>query len=60
MGWSGYEPRFYVACRVDAHGGERQERGERLYEQFVTEIDEAIKAIVAKPEYAEINPYYSG
>jgi phage gpG-like protein len=60
MGWSGYEPRFYVACRMYARGGKRQKQGERLYEQFVTEIDEVIKVIIAKPEYAQINPYYGG
>jgi hypothetical protein len=36
MGWSGYPLRINV--RVDAHGGEREERGERLYAEFVEEL----------------------
>lgn len=58
MGWSGYEPRFYVAARVDAHGGEAQQHGERLYEEMVAAIDQAITAIVCDPKYAEIGPFY--
>jgi hypothetical protein len=58
VGWSGYEPRFHVAARVDAHGGEDQDRGERLYAEFVAAIDQAIAAIAGDPKYAEIHPFY--
>jgi hypothetical protein len=37
MGWSGYELR--VGVSVDAHGGEREERGEKLYEEFKAELE---------------------
>lgn len=36
MGWSGYQLRIGVC--VDAHGGEREQRGEAAYEQFKTEL----------------------
>lgn len=37
MGWSGYQLR--IGVRVDAHGGEREERGERLYQEFLKELE---------------------
>lgn len=36
MGWSGYQLR--ISVRVDAHGGEREERGERLYQELMKEL----------------------
>lgn len=36
MGWSGYQVR--IGIRVDAHGGEKEQRGERLHEQFIAEL----------------------
>ena len=36
MGWSGYTVR--IAISVDAHGGEKEERGERIHEQFIAEL----------------------
>jgi hypothetical protein len=38
MGWSGYALRIGVS--VDAHGGEREERGEQLYEEFTARLKE--------------------
>ena len=32
MGYSGYT--LKISVQVDAHGGEREERGEKLYEEF--------------------------
>lgn len=52
MGWSGYNPRFQIMARVDAHGGEREEKGEELYAKFVSEVDSAIVSIILKPDYA--------
>jgi hypothetical protein len=37
MGWSGCTLRIHV--RIDAHGGEREERGERLYAEFIDELE---------------------
>ena len=37
MGWSGYQLR--IGVRVDAHAGEREERGERLYREFLEELE---------------------
>lgn len=56
MGWSGHTPLGRHAgldVRVDAHGGEREERGERLYEEFIAELDAAIAAVVRNPKYAD-------
>jgi hypothetical protein len=36
VGWSGYSLRISVL--VDAHAGEKQRRGEELYEQFQAEL----------------------
>ena len=36
MGWSGYP--LHISIRVDAHGGEREERGERLHKEFLAEL----------------------
>jgi hypothetical protein len=58
MGWSGYESRFHVSFLVDAHGGEKEERGELLYEECVERITTAIKEIVSDPAYAEIKPCF--
>lgn len=38
MGWSGYQLR--IGVRVDAHGGEREERGERLYAEFLAALEQ--------------------
>ncbi len=37
MGWSGYLLRISVS--VDAHGGEKEERGEKLYEEFQAALE---------------------
>lgn len=37
MGWSGY--RVSIMITVDAHAGEKQERGERLHDQFIAELE---------------------
>lgn len=39
MGWSGYTLNG-ISISVDAHGGERQERGERKYDELVAKIKE--------------------
>jgi hypothetical protein len=36
MGWSGHT--LTISVSVDAHGGEREERGERLFEEFLYEL----------------------
>jgi hypothetical protein len=36
MGWSGYD--IVIRVRVDAHGGEKEERGEKLYREFTAEL----------------------
>lgn len=61
MGWSGYTLRPNIHFRVDAHGGEKEKRGEELFDECSQRIDAAIKAVVNDPKYAEINPdYYEG
>lgn len=45
MGWSGYQLR--ISVRVDAHGGEREERGERKYAEFMKRLEE----LCADPEF---------
>jgi hypothetical protein len=37
MGWSGYT--VTIGIHVDAHGGEREERGEKLHEEFLAELE---------------------
>lgn len=36
MGWSGYT--LTIGVSVDAHGGDRQERGEKRYEEFTDRL----------------------
>jgi hypothetical protein len=36
MGYSGYTATIHIS--VDAHGGEREERGERKYEEFLARL----------------------
>lgn len=36
MGWSGY--RLQISVTVDAHGGDKEKRGEELYEEFKKEL----------------------
>jgi hypothetical protein len=36
MGWSGYTLRISVS--VDAHAGEKEERGEKLYSELVADL----------------------
>ena len=36
MGWSGY--RVTIGIRVDAHGGDREERGEKLHGEFMERL----------------------
>lgn len=50
MGWSGYTVR--IALQVDAHGGEKQDRGERLHEEFMAELQK----LADDPKYSEISP----
>lgn len=37
MGWSGY--RLMISVRVDAHAGEKQQRGEAAYAEFLRELE---------------------
>jgi hypothetical protein len=64
MGWSGYHPHLGMSIRVDAHGGEREERGERLYQEFMCALDDAIIAVVRNPKFADPDAiqiwYYGG
>lgn len=56
MGWSGYNPLGLYAgleVLVDAHGGEREERGERLFREFCTDLQAAITKVVRDPKYAQ-------
>jgi hypothetical protein len=57
MGWSGYCPKWAVSFRVDAHGGDKEERGEKLFEECTERISKAIEEIVSDPKYAEIDPF---
>lgn len=41
MGYSGYH--LDVGVTVDAHGGEREERGERKYIEFEAKLEELCK-----------------
>ena len=50
MGWSGY--RIVLHFRVDAHGGDKEERGEKLYAEFMAQLEKMCE----DPRYAEINP----
>lgn len=36
MGWSGYQ--LTIAVIVDAHAGEREERGDRKYVEFLEKL----------------------
>jgi hypothetical protein len=50
MGWSGY--RLTISVLVDAHGGQAEERGEKLYEEFLADLQK----LCDDPKYAEISP----
>lgn len=45
MGWSGYD--IHIHVMVDAHAGEKQIRGEKLYEEF----QEQLKKLCENPRY---------
>lgn len=53
MGWSGY--RLVIHVRVDAHGGEREERGERLYQEFQKELEALCKKYSQDEEAMEVS-----
>jgi hypothetical protein len=49
VGWSGYQLR--ISVQVDAHGGDKEERGEKLYAEFIAELEK----LCNDPRFAEIN-----
>jgi hypothetical protein len=53
MGWSGYCVNLDVTVSVDAHAGEREERGERLYEELVTRLRAACKGVLDDPKWEQ-------
>jgi hypothetical protein len=52
MGWSGYT--VTISLSVDAHGGEKEQRGEELRLEFMA----ALAKFCDDPKYAEISPMY--
>lgn len=55
MGWRWEHPPYTsVACKLNEHGGEREQQHEQMYGRLAAELDKAIREIAAKPEYAEI------
>lgn len=58
MGWAWeHVPRPVVACKLDEHGGEKEQRHRELFRAMAAELEAAIKVVAAKPEYAEIIGY---
>ena len=53
MGWSGYtwEPRLDI--KVDAHAGEREQRGERLHAELIRELWTAILTVINQDKYTK-------
>ncbi len=52
MGWSGYSLR--IGVRVDAHGGEREQRGEALYQEFLEKLKELCQEYSKDEEAMEV------
>lgn len=50
-------PRPVIACQLDEHGGEKEKRHYELFRALTAELQEAIKMVAAKPQYAEIISY---
>lgn len=58
MGYSWeHVPHSSIALRLDEHGGDKEQRHQQLAGQMKAELEAAVKAIAAKPEYAEIIGY---
>lgn len=53
VGWSGYTVGLNVSVSVDAHGGEREERGERLSQELTERLKAARAEILADPKWEE-------
>jgi hypothetical protein len=56
MGFSGYVIGPLVSITVDAHGGDREERGEMLHEELSARLLKAVEDIIAEDRYREIRP----
>ncbi len=46
-----------IACQLDEHAGEKEQRHLELFRALTAELEAAIKEIAGKPEYAEIIGY---
>lgn len=53
MGWSGYTVCLDITVSVDAHAGEREERGERLYAELVKRARTALREILSDPKWEQ-------
>jgi hypothetical protein len=54
MSWSFSHPDFGLTFRLDEHGGEKEERHRKLYDECVSRMERAIAEIAADPAYSEI------
>lgn len=54
MGWEGRDVGFTVALRLDAHGGETEQRHEQLADELAERLRAAIIETISDPRYAEI------
>lgn len=54
MGFRWEHPFGAVSCKLDEHGGEREQTDSDLYDRLVGEMTAALRAVIEKPEFAGI------
>jgi hypothetical protein len=55
MGWGWEHYRPDVSARLDEHGGQKETRDQRLWDEFTAECNGAIAHIAKDPKYDDLD-----